>query len=170
MRIGKNEKKRKGIRRVLAGAMCFCMLMGTCPELGGVLAEEEQEQEEYIITAFKELDDEVKKQEVFLGTPLEELVLPEMLTVEYMVPEKEEEKASPSFTPSPSASLEPSISPTPGQSSESSASPTPGQTVEPSVAPTPGQVPEPSLLPTPGQTAEPTLSPAQSCLRREHLP
>ncbi len=165
MRIGKNEKKRKGIRRVLAGAMCFCMLMGTCPELGGVLtvkAEEEQEQEEYIITAFKELDDEVKKQEVFLGTPLEELVLPEMLTVEYMVPEKEEEKASPSFTPSPSASLEPSISPTPGQSSESSASPTPGQTVEPSVAPTPGQVPEPSLLPTPGQTAEPTLSPAQS--------
>lgn len=86
-------------RRVLASVFCICLVVSSMPAVDGafpVLAAEdseelqENEQEEiqentydgvYEIVLFTELSDEIKEQTVAVGTPLENLALPDTLTV-----------------------------------------------------------------------------------------
>ncbi len=153
MNAGKKGRKPS---RALAGILCFCMLIELCPEFSGggyiTWAKEREEQEAYEITAFEELEKEVQEQTVYVGTPLEEILLPIELKAEGSVLKEEKPNAQASLMPG--ASKSPVASTTPVASEVPTASPRVTPTGLPVEAPT--QTPDEIGEETPTQTPEGT--------------
>lgn len=89
------KKSRKKKSRICAAFLCICMLL-SLPGISDlfpvvVAAEQEESFQINIITAFDPLSEDVKEQTVFTGTDLDELDLPQELTVSLLRESSEQE-------------------------------------------------------------------------------
>lgn len=77
------KNRRKKSLRILAVLLSTCILFTTCPDIAETLfvfaAGTEEETDAYYVSGFKKLPEEVAKQNVPVGTDIEELLLPDSL-------------------------------------------------------------------------------------------